>query len=1025
MKSDSPPRGSLLKSGVAGASTGPVPRPDAGPIGSCPVVPDHELLKLIGRGAYGQVWLARNVMGTYRAVKVVYRSDFEHDRPFERELEGIQKFEPISRTDESQVDILHVGRNDPAGYFYYVMELADDQETGQSIDPDNYSPKSLKSELHRRGRLPLETCLQIGLSLTKALEHLHRHGLVHRDVKPSNIIFVNGLPKLADIGLVASIDATMSFVGTAGYLPPEGPGAPQGDIYSLGKVLYELCTGKDRQDFPELPTEWKEFVDQEGLLEFNAVLMKACASDVRKRYQSAHQMHADLALLQAGKSVKRLRVIERRLAFITRFGLGAAALAVIAVAAYLGAVKQARRAQRAEGQLRQQLYASDISRAMHFWEQGNLNRAIDLLNAHRPDAKSEAGKDLRSFEWFYLWRLCRQDDAIYSFRACSNGLLSANFSPDCTILATSGEHGPLALWDIASQQPLVTLPNPSVDVENCAFFPDGKIVAYSTEAGPVELWDIRAKRVVTTLPITNQIIYSLTFSPDGTLLAVVERDSTSVRLWEVAPRRLLETLRSDEGGYIYGVAFSPDGKILAAGHRDNLVTFWDTASRLKLGDFKIPVGFASSLAFSPDNKTLAVVGVNSIVALCDVASRETIGVLWGHEDLVNAVAWSHDGHTLATGSDDNTVKLWNSTSRLPIATFRGHLDRVTDVAFSPNGKSLASVAHDGMMKLWDLSRKTNQDVLIGHEDWARSVAFSPDSRTLASAGKDKSVKLWDVPSGRLLFTLLGHQRPVYRLAWSSDGRTLATVSGLVTEENGLGEVKLWDTIDRKELVTLTNQNNFVCSVAFTPDGRTLATGNANGSVALWDIAGRQQVATLVGHSNQVQGLTFSPDGKLLASAGFDNWVKLWDLATRRELAALPGSAGNKALLFGIWCVAFSPDGQMLAVGNDDGSVMLWSASTWKLLATLKGTAGRIYSIAFPPDGRTLVTANQNALGLWHLATGQEMASLRGHQSSVESVAFSPDGLVLASASADKTVRLWRAAAAAPRVPAEQKKLQPD
>ena len=133
------------------------------------------------------------------------------------------------------------------------------------------------------------------------------------------------------------------------------------------------------------------------------------------------------------------------------------------------------------------------------------------------------------------------------------------------------------------------------------------------------------------------------------------------------------------------------------------------------------------------------------------------------------------------------------------------------------------------------------------------------------------------------------------------------------------------------------------------------------------------------------------------------------MATRRELAALPGSAGNTALLFGIWCVTFSPDGQTLAVGNEDGSVMLWSVSTRKLSGTLKGTAGRIYSIAFPPDGRTLVTANQNAPGLWHLATGQEMASLRGHQSAVESVAFSPDGLVLASASGDKTVRLWRAA----------------
>src|SRR5687767_1773882 len=91
-----------------------------------PAIPDHELLRCIGRGSYGEVWLARNVMGAYRAVKIVYRDSFESDRPYEREFAGIKKFEPISRRHESQVDILHVGRNDQAGYFYYVMELADD-----------------------------------------------------------------------------------------------------------------------------------------------------------------------------------------------------------------------------------------------------------------------------------------------------------------------------------------------------------------------------------------------------------------------------------------------------------------------------------------------------------------------------------------------------------------------------------------------------------------------------------------------------------------------------------------------------------------------------------------------------------------------------------------------------------------------------------------------------------------------------------------------------------------------------------
>ena len=245
------------------------------------LVPEHALLRPIASGAYGQVWLARNRLGVYRAVKVVHRVNFDHDRPFEREFEGIKAFEPISRTHEGLVDLLQVGRDDSAGYFYYVMELADGLEDpnpeatdlneprgrqtelpptiGQAFDPpnsDRYLPRTLGAELKRRGRFSLEECIRIGFSLSDALAHLHGQGLVHRDVKPSNIIFVGGVPKLADVGLVTSVDAARSFVGTEGFIPPEGPGTPQADIYSLGIVLYTMSTGKSHQAFPNHCRIW-------------------------------------------------------------------------------------------------------------------------------------------------------------------------------------------------------------------------------------------------------------------------------------------------------------------------------------------------------------------------------------------------------------------------------------------------------------------------------------------------------------------------------------------------------------------------------------------------------------------------------------------------------------------------------------------------------------------------------------------------------------------------------------------------
>ena len=291
---------------------------------------DYEVLRMIGRGSYGSVWLVRDQAGAHHACKVVYREQFDHDRPYEREFAGIQKFEPVSRFNESQVKILHVGRRDEAGYFYYLMELGDDADTGQEIDPERYTPKTIKSELARRGRLPVEECVRIGLSLCTALENLHDNGLIHRDIKPANIIFVKGTPKLADIGLVTEAGHTMSYVGTAGFIPPEGPTSPQADLYSLGKVLYEISTGADRLDFPELPADFGEFPDREAVLELNAVVAKACESDIRRRYQSAREMSADLTLLQSGKSVRRARRAKRSWDLVGRTAL---AMVVVLVAA--------------------------------------------------------------------------------------------------------------------------------------------------------------------------------------------------------------------------------------------------------------------------------------------------------------------------------------------------------------------------------------------------------------------------------------------------------------------------------------------------------------------------------------------------------------------------------------------------------------------------------------------------------------------------------------------------------------------
>ncbi len=277
-----------------------------------PVIPDHEVLRKIGGGSYGEVWLARGVTGAMRAVKLVRREDFEDEIGFEREFEGILKYEPISRDHPALVNILHVGRSkdkDEADFYYYVMELGDDVHEGGDFNPVEYEPRNLRTDLKQANGKPINSgvVIDVGLRLAQALAHLHGEGLAHRDIKPSNIIFVGGKAKLADIGLVAA-RGQRTFVGTEGFVPPEGPGSARADIYGLGKVLYEMATGKDRLQFPELPDELPEEADKKRWLALNQVICEVCEPRVSKRLIStAGELTTSFDRLQRGQRIRSSR----------------------------------------------------------------------------------------------------------------------------------------------------------------------------------------------------------------------------------------------------------------------------------------------------------------------------------------------------------------------------------------------------------------------------------------------------------------------------------------------------------------------------------------------------------------------------------------------------------------------------------------------------------------------------------------------------------------------------------------------
>jgi CHASE2 domain-containing sensor protein len=265
-----------------------------------PDAPDFEFYQPhIGQGSFGKVWIVRNAIGQYQALKAIYQSNFGQNKaPYEAEFKGLQKYKPVSEKHAGLLRIELISKMKEEGYFYYVMELGDAQKPGWETDPASYKPRDLEN-MRRQKHLPPGECLRILAILADALDFLHRQGLIHRDIKPSNVIFVNERPKLADIGLVADIRPAghlNTMVGTPGYMPPmpERPGTIQADIYALGMVLYVISTGKDPGFFPDINTTLMERSGHQEFLRLDTIILKACQPDILLRYQTTALMLSDL-----------------------------------------------------------------------------------------------------------------------------------------------------------------------------------------------------------------------------------------------------------------------------------------------------------------------------------------------------------------------------------------------------------------------------------------------------------------------------------------------------------------------------------------------------------------------------------------------------------------------------------------------------------------------------------------------------------------------------------------------------------
>ncbi len=864
-----------------------------------------------------------------------------------------------------------------------------------------------------------------------ALDDAHSHGVVHRDIKPGNIIIgADGVPMVTDFGLATeeggqTLTLTGYVFGTPQYMSPEQITGGQvhidrrTDVYSLGVTLYELIVlekpflgeTRDRlyhQILMKEPTPPRKIRSQVPR-DMETIALKAMEKDLDARYQTAGEMAADLKHFLRDEPIsakpppvmeKAARTVRRHKAIAAVAAVGMAALLALGVVSHLRL-----RAQRNEA-LAARDAAQTAEQKAAAAQKGAGAKADELARQ-----KTVMALQLDDAYWEAYQKFEQRCDPVGRLLAAATARESAADDP----IESPRSWGFLAAQALNQSPRLVALTTACPKPRTVCFSPDGRLLAAGGEDGVVRLWRVATGRQMAALRGHAGAVYAVAFSPDGASLASASQDKT-VRLWRVATGQEKAQLEG-HAGPVYDVSFSPNGAALASASADKTIKLWDLASGRQTATLQGHSGAVHSVCFSLNGIALASGSSDGFAKLWNVTTGANTATLDGHAGAVGCVAFSPNGAFLASGYSKGVIKLWDAALGQEKATLKGHTDVVRAVSFSPDGATLASASDDGAVKVWNLAAGRERATIRGHSGQVQDVSFDPDGTTLASAGIDSTARLWDISSSPERVILEGRSGSVYGAAFSPDGAWL--VSG-----GQDGTVRTWDMEPGRVVSKLAGHAGPVRAVAVSPDGGAIASGGDDRIIRLWDATSGRERAILKGHAAPVRALSFSPHGETLASASDDKTIKLWDVAASAQdngQSTAGASPGPTATLAGhsgsVLCLSFSPDGRTLASGSSDKTIKFWRVADWQdgdAPRELTGTDKAMFapqphsvtSVRFSPDGKTLASASHKTVRLWDVATGREKRVLDGHTDRIWCVSFSPNGELLASASSDGTVKLW-------------------